>query len=77
MNQTLQILGALMVLVAYGANQFGLLDRQSCRYLILNLAGSAILSVVALIGQQWGFLLLEVVWAVMSGWGLITRLRGS
>ena len=39
--------------------------------LALNLVGSAILAVLALIGSQWGFVLLEGVWAIVSAWGLL------
>jgi hypothetical protein len=39
-------------------------------YLILNLAGSAVLAADAAAGSQWGFLLLEGEWAVVSLVGL-------
>lgn len=75
MDQIAQVLGALMVLAAYVASQARLLDQKSYTYLILNLIGSAMLAVLALLSQQWGFLLLEGVWALVSGWGVIARLR--
>lgn len=65
-----------MVLAGYGAAQFGLLDQRSCAYLLLNLAGSAVLAALAFAGRQWGFLLLEGVWALVSLWGVIARARG-
>jgi hypothetical protein len=33
--------------------------------------------VLAYEGQQWGFLLLEVVWALVSFWGVLARARGT
>ncbi|MET0559891.1 MAG: hypothetical protein ABW065_14695 [Solirubrobacterales bacterium] len=44
-------------------------------YLALNLIGSAILAVLALVESQWGFLLLEGVWSVVSAIGLVAALR--
>jgi hypothetical protein len=31
---------------------------------------------VAIIERQWGFLLLEGVWALVSFWSLLQRMRG-
>jgi hypothetical protein len=75
--QIVQIFGALLVLLAYGAAQFGFLDQHSRAYLVLNLVGSAVLAVLALHEEQWGFLLLEGAWALVSFWGLIQVLRGQ
>jgi len=44
-------------------------------YLALNLVGSVVLAVLAWVESQWGFLLLEGVWAVVSAWGLAGSLR--
>ena len=76
MDQVVQIVGALMVLAAFALAQFQVLDQRSLVYLLLNLAGSAILAVLALIDRQWGFLLLEAVWAVVSLRGVFAALRG-
>lgn len=69
-------MGALLILAAYAAAQFGLLDQSSRRYLVLNLVGSAILAVLAWHEEQLGFLLLEGVWALVSAWSLLQVLRG-
>jgi hypothetical protein len=69
-SQLVQLLASLVVLVAFVAGQRGVLRPTSRTYLGLNLAGSAVLAILALQGRQWGFLLLESVWAVVSAWGL-------
>ena len=48
---------------------------RSIVYLSLNLVGSLVLAVLALLDADWGFLLLEGVWAVVSAFGLAERLR--
>jgi len=68
MIQVISILGSLTILAAYGASQFRLISSASLLYSALNLVGSAVLAVIALIEHQWGFLLLEGVWALISLW---------
>ncbi|HEX3589301.1 MAG TPA: hypothetical protein VHV74_06690 [Pseudonocardiaceae bacterium] len=77
MAQLVQIVGSLLVLSGFAASQLGWLDQRSRIYLVLNVAGSATLAVEAALGAQWGFLLLEGVWAIVSVIGLAAVLRGS
>jgi len=77
MDQVLQIFGALMVLAAFAAAQFHVLNARSYPYLLLNMVGSAILAVLAYEERQWGFLLLEGVWSLVSFAGLAMRARGQ
>ena len=71
MDQVVQVAGALLILAGFAAAQFGKLDVESKTYLWLNLVGSVILTGLALHEKQWGFLLLEFVWAIVSAWSLI------
>ncbi|WP_329570382.1 CBU_0592 family membrane protein [Kitasatospora sp. NBC_01266] len=76
MEQTVQIIGSILVLIPFALAQWGRLNSRARSYLLLNLCGSAILATQAAFTAQWGFLLLEGVWAVVSLTGLITVLRG-
>lgn len=73
MDQALQLVGAALILVAFVAAQFKRMDTSSRAYIVLNLVGSAILAALAYLGAQWGFFLLEGVWAVVSAWALVRR----
>ena len=66
MTEILQIVGAILVLAGFAAAQLGRVDATSVPYLVTNLVGAGLLAAVAVIGRDWGCLLLEGVWAVVS-----------
>jgi hypothetical protein len=76
-SSILQIFGALLILTPFALAQFRLLGQHSWPYLLPNVVGSALLCALALLDTQWGFVLLEGVWALVSLWGLIALLRGK
>ena len=76
MEQVIQVVGALLILAGFAGQQMGRISAVSRTYLVLNLVGSIILAVLALHEEQWGFLLLETVWAIVSAWSLVQVLRG-
>lgn len=73
MSGALQIIGALCVLAPFAALQLGGLRSNSSLYLWPNLLGAALLAMLALLGEQWGFLLLEGCWAAVAAQGLVSR----
>jgi hypothetical protein len=77
MSQVVQVIGALSILVAFVAAQVDVFDVRSWPYLWLNFFGALVLGVVAWHERQYGFLLLEAVWTIVSAWGLVARTRGA
>ncbi len=75
MSEAIQIAGALAILVAYALAQFGVIDQRSYSYLVPNLLGAVVLSVIAWVEDLWGFFLLELAWTLVSAWGLVQRRR--
>jgi hypothetical protein len=71
MIQTISVAGAILILLPFAASQFGKLTTQSLAYQLMNLIGSAALTAVAVIESQYGFILLEGTWALVSAAGLV------
>ena len=70
--QILSITGALLVLTAFVANQMKKLDRETLAYQLLNFLGGLALLIAAIESVQYGFILMEGAWAIVSFWGLVT-----
>ena len=66
--QMVSLLGSLLILGAFVGGQLRKLTPSDLSYILLNLLGSGLLAVVAMLEKQWGFLLLEGVWALVSLW---------
>ncbi|HEX2192265.1 MAG TPA: hypothetical protein VHH09_03650 [Acidimicrobiales bacterium] len=77
MESLIEILGAVLLLSAFVLAQTGRLTTASPKYLVLNLAGSGILAVVAAFDGDVGFLLLEGVWAIVSGYAVVRLLTAT
>ncbi|OFI50259.1 hypothetical protein BG261_09070 [Floricoccus tropicus] len=73
----IQIFGSMLVLVSFLLVQAKKLTPDSQIYLLLNSIGSGLLAFDALRDSQWGFLLLEGCWAIVSIVGLVRSLRRS
>ena len=75
MVQVISVFGAVAILVAYAANQLRLIGPSNLSYTLLNLLGAGVLTVIAVIERQWGFLLLEGVWTLVSLFALVRLVR--
>lgn len=73
MEQIIAVVAALLILIAYAGNQTGWIERTQPAYSWMNLIGSIVLTIVAIRAHQWGFVLLEGVWAAVSLPPLIWR----
>jgi hypothetical protein len=73
MEVALQFVGALGILIPFALLQFRRTTAHSMLYLCLNLVGAAILTWLAVVESQWGFVILQGVWALAALVGLAGR----
>jgi hypothetical protein len=73
--QTVSLLAALLILIPFALTQLSRMTTTSVAYLAMNLVGSAALTAIAFMTRQYGFILLEGVWAIVSAAGLARALR--
>jgi hypothetical protein len=73
--QVVSVVGALMVLIAYGLIQAGTWRELDAGYLALNIVGSLLLGIVAIEDRRVGFVLLEFAWAGIAMVGVARAVR--
>ncbi|MBO8159588.1 hypothetical protein [Thermosyntropha sp.] len=71
MIQIISVFGAVLVLAAFALLQLGKISNESHLYNFMNFFGAGILALIAAIEAQWGFLLLEGTWTLVSIYALI------
>jgi hypothetical protein len=74
--QIIQIVGALLNMGAFALLHFEIAPSSALRYLIPNWFGSVLLVISAYVDQQWGFLLLESAWVLVTGYAIASRITG-
>jgi hypothetical protein len=73
--QIVQIVGAAAILAAFAMSQFRVVASDAYPYIALNLVGGILLLISATWERQWGFIVLEAAWTLISAWSLTGRLR--
>jgi hypothetical protein len=64
--QAIALIGSVFILVAYYLLQRGRLARESQLFNAMNFFGSCLLTWTAVANRQYGFILLEGAWALLS-----------
>lgn len=77
LTQAFSLVGAVVILAAYGAQSFKLLAAGGRLYLWANFVGGVLLCIAAVKLKQFGFIILEGVWALISLIGLIRVWQNS
>ena len=75
--QLISLIGAILILFAFAAVQMRRMESQSVSYQSLNLAGGVCLCIAAVASMQYGFILLEGCWTVVSVYGLWRVMRNE
>jgi hypothetical protein len=76
-GQAVSLVGAALILAAYAGQQAGKLSGDSPVYLVFNLVGAAILTYFAVAVGNWGLIVLEGSWTLISLYSLSKRLIAS
>jgi hypothetical protein len=71
--QIVQLVGAVLILLAFTAIQTGRMRPDRLMPTVLNLVGAIMLAASALSGEQWGFLMLNGAWASIAAWSLLRK----
>src|SRR5947207_6861340 len=75
--QIVSLAGAIVILFAFAAQQHGSITAETRTYQILNAIGAALLCVAAVAARQYGFILLEGSWTLVSVYGLWRVMRNE
>ena len=67
--------GVSMILVGFTLNLFGIMQRRSYKYVLLNLVGGALACTASILIEFFPFVILEGTWTVVAAVGLANLLR--
>ena len=75
LSQVMSMIGAVLLLSAFGGQQLKKLSEDMVSYQLMNLVGGTLLCLAAIGVRQSGLILVEGTWALISVFGLIRVLR--
>ena len=67
--------GVSMILVGFSLNLFGIMQRRSYKYVLLNLVGGGLACTASILIEFFPFIILEGTWTVVAVVGLVNLLR--
>lgn len=70
-DQIASLVGAALILAAFAANTMGRLTSASVSYQVLNAVGAGLLTASAVVSRNWGFIILEGTWTLISVGALV------
>ena len=73
--EILGTIGVSMILVGFSLNLFGLMQRRSYKYVLLNLVGGGLACTASILIEFFPFIILEGTWTVVAVVGLVNLLR--
>lgn len=72
--QIVSLIGAMLCLIPFAAVQLDKLKSDDLSYILMNFFGGTTLAIVAVIQVEYGFILMEGVWATVSFYALTKKL---
>lgn len=73
--EVLGTIGVSMILVGFSLNLFGLMQRRSYKYVLLNLVGGSLACTASILINFFPFVILEGTWTLVAIVGLASLLR--
>ena len=73
--EVLGTIGVSMILVGFSLNLFGLMQRRSYIYVLLNLVGGGLACTASVLIEFFPFIILEGTWTVVALVGLLNLIR--
>lgn len=64
-------LGVFQILLAYFLNVTGKISNNNLSFILLNLIGATMACLASILLNYWPFIILEMIWAVVSTYSLI------